>query len=587
MNDESVLSERLLSDTDLIEDFRVKQDSETLERIVARYGALVMGVCRRNTRNQHDADDAFQATFVILVSNISKLRKPESIGSWLFGIAYRVSTRLNKKAARQQESVESQCKAIAIDEDPFELVNAKFVFAKTDEELQRLPEKLKRPMILRYLMGKSNQEIATQLQTSVSAVEGRLKRAKRNLRLRLTRCGITLGSALIAIHKSQQSAVGCLDAKLADSNTLFDRDIIQTEEFPIEITHLVREETAMISSFIGTKSAVGIAASIALITTSVVVTATAANGDGSGKKNFESSADAVQPVLRLAQASSSSKKKTTTTAFETDPTTDPFADNRVRTTSDTDPFADPVKHTNKKNASSKPASSDDPFGSASSATIKRTKQQSQLARIRSRSTKDSFQDMKSYAPSHQRVRSELQERTELDFVDTSLGEVIDFLKQSHNVNIRIDQSTLEAAGISIDTQVQDISISGVTLHEALDLILEEFELTFLPRGNLLFITTPEKANHIHETHVYRLPKLSLPSAALIELITANVTPDLWGGTKGGGRITQLNDRIVVRQTFRGHEELKDLMKQLVQSEAQSSGQQSSGQSSESRSRSRR
>lgn len=609
MDSDSLLSEQLLSDSDLVEDFRANQNSESLERIVVRYGALVMGVCRRHSRNQQDAEDAFQATFLIMVTHISRLRKPESIGSWLFGIAYRVSTRLTKKSARQTESIETQSKELAMDLDPFELVNTKFVLSKADEELQGLPEQLKRPMVLRYLMGKTNQEIASQLQTSVSAIEGRLKRAKRSLRLRLTRCGITLGTALIALHKSQEAAAGWFDTQMTNSSSFCEFDLTQSQSIPSKITQLAREETVMIPSILGGKTAAGIAASFALITTSVIISASTANGDGTGDNNLTSQGKSTT-VVQIAQASN---KKANPTAFDTG-SANPSAKPSTKKTNNDDLFgfgnATSANHHGARSTAKKASSSDDPFdtapkvrdetfgstskkasrkndpfdfggadtndpfaASSNTGTPNASRRQNRRGgrrqsaqTLRSKSAVDAVQDMKVFSPNHLHVRRQLQKTTEVDFHEVPLGEALSVLKQLHGINMRVDKGALESVGVTIDNPVQNIRISEITLHECLDIMLEEFGLTFAPRGNLLFITSPEKANRIHETHVYRLPKLSVSPAELLELITSTVTPDLWDKKKGYGRITQLQDRIVVRQTFRGHQELQDLLKQLIQSE---------------------
>src|SRR5262245_50020196 len=87
-----------LNDGQLLERFLRAQDREAFEALIARHGRMVLGVCRRVLRCPHDADDAFQATFLLLARKARSIRKKRSVGSWLYGTAYRVAVRLRKTA---------------------------------------------------------------------------------------------------------------------------------------------------------------------------------------------------------------------------------------------------------------------------------------------------------------------------------------------------------------------------------------------------------------------------------------------------------------------------------------------------------
>ena len=165
-------TEMLISDTDLLGDYLATGDADSFTQIVKRHSALVMGVCKRATGNVHDAEDAFQSTFMVLAKNASKVRKVESLPSWLYGVAFRVAMRLNKVRTRLKTMTDEL--DVPVRDDPFEELNVQFLHQKTDEAIQRLPDKLRGPIVLRYLMGKSNAEVAESLSVNVSTVEGRL-----------------------------------------------------------------------------------------------------------------------------------------------------------------------------------------------------------------------------------------------------------------------------------------------------------------------------------------------------------------------------------------------------------------------------
>ena len=184
-----------LTDADLLGWFVDGRD-ETAERafaaLVERHGPMVLRVCRSVLRNDHDAQDAFQATFLILVRRAAEVRKRGSVGSWLYGAALRVSARARSDMARRRRH-EARAAGMARDRSTEE-PNPLDLSAVLHEELGRLPERYRAAVVICYLEGQTCEAAARQLGWPIGTVKSRLARGRRRLLGQLIRRGHGEGS---------------------------------------------------------------------------------------------------------------------------------------------------------------------------------------------------------------------------------------------------------------------------------------------------------------------------------------------------------------------------------------------------------
>jgi RNA polymerase sigma factor (sigma-70 family) len=177
------------TDADLLDRFAVDGDQEAFAAIVRRHGPMVFGVCRRVLRDPHDAEEAFQVTFLVLVRKGGRLAQPERLGNWLYGVAYRVARKAKGTSARRE--AHERLAAGMIRPAPVTVgPDRAEVRAVLDEEMVALPEKYRAPLVLCYLEGLTNEDAARRLGWAPGSMSYRLARGREMLRRRLARRGL-------------------------------------------------------------------------------------------------------------------------------------------------------------------------------------------------------------------------------------------------------------------------------------------------------------------------------------------------------------------------------------------------------------
>jgi RNA polymerase sigma factor (sigma-70 family) len=190
------------SDGQLLEAFLNRKDQAAVAVLVRRHASMVWGVCRRLLRNHHEAEDAFQATFLVFVRKAASIVPREMIGNWLYGVAYKTALKARATAAKhktREKQVRDMPQRQAVEADAWQDIERML-----DQELNRLPDNYRVAVVLCDLEGKTRKEAAQQLGWPEGTVAGRLARARALLAKRLAKQGATLAgvslSALASIN---------------------------------------------------------------------------------------------------------------------------------------------------------------------------------------------------------------------------------------------------------------------------------------------------------------------------------------------------------------------------------------------------
>ena len=212
-----------LTDAQLLERFVEAHDEgaeSAFNVLVERHGPMVLAVCRRVLHDPHDAQDAFQATFLVLVRKAGSVRRRESIADWLHGVARRVSARARADLARRR-TVERRAVAGSLTayQPPLPEVDVR-------DEVEHLPHDLRAPVVLCYLQGLTHEQAARRLGWPVGTVRSRLARARDRLRADLTRRGIAPSAALLPMLALNKLPIpeGLIDTTVKAAMLLTARD---------------------------------------------------------------------------------------------------------------------------------------------------------------------------------------------------------------------------------------------------------------------------------------------------------------------------------------------------------------------------
>lgn len=200
------------TDGQLLGEIVLRRDEEAFARLVQRHGPMVLGVCQRLLRHRQDAEDAFQATFLVLARKAASVQPPEHLGGWLYGVAYRTALEARRLAARRrarERQVENMPHPTT---EPEELWHD--LRPALDQELSRLPDKHRLPIVLCDLEGRTRQEVARQLGLPEGTLSNRLAAGRQALARRLTRRGLALSCGAVGAALSRGGVSAAVPATL-------------------------------------------------------------------------------------------------------------------------------------------------------------------------------------------------------------------------------------------------------------------------------------------------------------------------------------------------------------------------------------
>lgn len=209
------------ADTALLSRWVQERDEAAFAALVTRHGPMVMGVCRRVLGDVHEAEDAFQATFLILARKAASLRRPEALAGWLHGVASRLAHKA--RAAGQRRTRRSRTLAVEPSDtrpDPLDELTVREMLGLIDKEIRALREAYRLPVVLCDLEGRTQEEAAGLLGWTVSSLRNRLQRARARLKARLARRGLALPAGIAlplvpaALSASLASAVPVVSPQL-------------------------------------------------------------------------------------------------------------------------------------------------------------------------------------------------------------------------------------------------------------------------------------------------------------------------------------------------------------------------------------
>ncbi len=202
-------------DKELLRRFVATQDEAAFAGLVKRHGPVVLGMCRKMLRHAQDAEDAFQATFLVLARKAKSIRKQESVGGWLYGVAYRVANKMRVTEARRAKSLRVGQTFLSAERcDDADALTWREVQVAVCAELEHLPDKYRAPLLLCYVQGKTRDEAAQELGWDFGVFRGRLERGRELLRARLVRRGLTLSGALLAVGMAEAGHAAALSPTL-------------------------------------------------------------------------------------------------------------------------------------------------------------------------------------------------------------------------------------------------------------------------------------------------------------------------------------------------------------------------------------
>lgn len=526
-----------LPDAELLELFVASDDRAALEAIIRRYSGLVATVCRMTVSDPAAAEDAFQATFLVLIKSAHKIRARNSLAAWLHGVAYRTACRIRKSQKFHSSEDTHEPEATAM--EPIESLARQVEVETLNQELEKLPTTLRCPLVEHYMLGRTASAIADSLDVSQSAVEGRIRRGRRLLRRRLACRGISMSIVVAGSNYLQRHVIASdtaawtdrlIESGLSDLPASGGDATIDNEAFSREVTSLVKKEVSMFGP-----TTLKIAASTLLLVSSGAVIANLAqqstatqfgqNGDGfsmnapawpdsaTGAVEMPPAANQPPVVAQMGMGGMGG-------GMGGIPPTKPQAPTAEQT----------VIWQRPEDAGPEAGLPSWLEGGASAET------------------------------STEANRAKLNNEVEIGAEQAPLRNVIESLASTSGIRLRTNAQELENFGVDDDLLV---SVEGkMTLREALRIVLEPEELAYRVTESGIEITSIDDANARPSLRYYDLAYVLPNSAnaeALVNAIQTSVRPDDWMPNGGTATISLVGSMMIVTANDLVHQDIESVL----------------------------
>lgn len=509
-----------------------------------------MAVAWRVLRDQHAAEDVFQATFLVLAQKARAIRRRESLAAWLHGTAFRVSRKSLSRRLRRKECGMPPDKLAAPAAPILPVVEEQ---AALDEELTKLPERVRGPLILHYLQEKTAPEIAAELGLSVPAVEGRLRRGLRDLRVRLVKRGIGLSAVLAAANAVVRPAEAAVSPALVASTVSACSAAAVGATLPALITSeatqlAARELLAMtkigiLKASMMWGSAAAVVAVAGVASTGSFLPSAAAQVAGAGPA-VEGGSDAAIPGSVGESSGQAAPVDIALPGTEGGSAGLAGASGGGADSGYGGGLIGAGLGAQGEAASSVfgagvgvadvdgDGQADITVGSGGGSSGTRSDFDAMAAMMAGRRPGKSGRvfDYKAQNPREQKILEALEKPANFQFVGQTMEEAVEYIETEYDIRIRPDATTLTDAGVGLDTEVQ-LVISGVSLEAALELMFENVggvQLEYVIENEVMKITTAEEAASKVETRVYDTRNLgTTPPDTLARLIRRTIHADTW------------------------------------------------------------
>lgn len=543
---ESAEDGEVQSDSELLTLYVEAGDRRALEALIRKYSAMVASVCRLTIADANSAEDAFQATFLVLMKSASKIKNRESVAAWLHGVAYRTASQMRKKSTTPVPlSDEDVIKACENEEDPIFELARKMELDALDRELENLPERLRSPLVEHYMLGFSAPEIAKRMELSTTAVEGRLKRGRRKLRTLLAKRGISL-SVLVAGSSFFQEHTHAADAQAWTEN--FVNDFLPDtgngkpiQDFPEpanpDISSLVSGELSMVSP--GILKAV-VATGIVLVagTFAVIASDPFAQGEQSGASQGK--------IIEWKEPTTVGAEEIAATVVSNGNTSSP-----------------PGSIENQTQALGQGLGGGMGGGSLPSPPKKisdvtwQTPDNSEVTPVWLAGGKSTMDAM-------DQNRAVLAQKLDFDFIDAPLDEVINWLTEETGTTFEVNATELDLLGVATDSPVT-VRGSG-SIRELFRRALDPLELTYRINESTIEVTSKDHAENSPSMRFYDLSYVlpnSSNSDALMNAMQQSIDPDAWLANGGTNSAVMVGSMMVVSAPDTTHQKIEVLLINLA------------------------